>query len=115
MILRFRRILLREKRIARMVGRTGKLKENGSLPTFVVEQKYDLTVQDRYRQMYKNLQPSHRVKQQQAALQRCLTYDKHKDGNYYKYSESVPLLQREKNSQCSTTNFFKRSSTLVTF
>lgn len=80
-----------------MVGRTGKLRENGSPPTFVVEQKYESAVQDRYRQMYKNLQPSHRVKQQ-AVLQNCLTDDRDKDGDYYKYSESVPLLQREKNS-----------------
>ncbi|XP_070150511.1 monocarboxylate transporter 10 isoform X1 [Polyergus mexicanus] len=96
----------------------GKMRHNGSSPMFVVEQKCESAVQDKYRKMYKILQPSHqhyRV-EKQAALQTCLAYDncKHEYGDYYMYSESVPLLHKEKDPRCSI-GFFERSSTLLTF
>lgn len=101
-----------------MVGKTGKIRNNGSSPTFVVEQKHKSVMEDKYRRMYKNMQPSQRYHvKQQAGLQKYLAYNncRHEYGNHYKYSESVPLLHREKDPQCSTTGFFKRSSTLLTF
>lgn len=83
---------------------------------FVVEQKYESVVQDDYRKMYKNLQVSEHIKQQ-ATLQNCLAYNnyRHEYGDYYKYSESVPLLHRKENPRCSTADFFERSSKLLTF
>lgn len=94
------------------------MRNNGSLPVFVIEQKCESAVQDKYRKMYKNLQPSHqhyRVKKQ-AALRTCLAYDncKHEYGDHYMYSESVPLLHKEKDPRCSI-GFFERSLTLLTF
>lgn len=70
---------------------------------FIVEQKYELVVQDEYRKMYKNLQASEHIKQQ-ATLQKCLAYDnyRHEYGDYCKYSESVPLLHRKENPRSST-------------